>query len=173
MKLQMSAAEAKALLKAQVNGELPDERGRFGPFGGRYVPETLVPAFEKLEQGVREYLHDEDFQAEFRRELREWVGRPTALSYAPRLSERWGTEVWLVAGLGRRLPGPYVEAMVARIDELCSDLDPWDLDVEMLPTSMVSSISLLLYGRAHCARRAGYPGRRRSRPHRGRNAHCR
>ena len=114
MKLQMSAAEAKALLKAQVNGELPDERGRFGPFGGRYVPETLVPAFEKLEQGVMEHLHDEDFQAEFRRELREWVGRPTALSYAPRLSERWGTEVWLVAGLGRRLPGPYVEAMVAR-----------------------------------------------------------
>ncbi len=95
MKSQMSAAEAKALLKAQVNGELPDERGRFGPFGGRYVPETLVPAFDKLEQGVREFLHDEEFQAEYRRELREWVGRPTALSYAPRLSERWGTEVWL------------------------------------------------------------------------------
>ena len=95
MKLQMSATEAKALLKAQVNGELPDERGRFGPFGGRYVPETLVPAFDKLEQGVRKYLHDEDFQTEFRRELREWVGRPTALSFAPRLSERWGTEVWL------------------------------------------------------------------------------
>ena len=92
---QMSAAEAKALLKAQINGQLPDERGRFGPFGGRYVPETLVPAFERLEQGVREFLHDEDFQAEFRRELREWVGRPTALSHAPRLSERWGTEVWL------------------------------------------------------------------------------
>ena len=95
MKSQMSAAEAKALLKAQVNGELPDERGRFGPFGGRYVPETLVPAFDKLEQGVKEFLHDEEFQAEYRRELREWVGRPTALSYAPRLSERWGTEVWL------------------------------------------------------------------------------
>ncbi|MBT8108406.1 MAG: tryptophan synthase subunit beta [Gammaproteobacteria bacterium] len=91
----MSAAEAKALLTAQINGELPDERGRFGPFGGRYVPETLVPAFDKLEQGVREFLHDEEFQNEFRRELREWVGRPTALSYAPRLSERWGTEVWL------------------------------------------------------------------------------
>ncbi len=95
MKSQISAMEAKALLKAQVNGELPDERGRFGPFGGRYVPETLVPAFDKLEQGVREYLHDEDFQKQFRRELREWVGRPTALSFAPRLSERWGTEVWL------------------------------------------------------------------------------
>ncbi|MDJ0814425.1 MAG: tryptophan synthase subunit beta [Woeseiaceae bacterium] len=95
MKSQLGADEAKALLKAQVNGELPDERGRFGPFGGRYVPETLVPAFDKLEQGVREFLHEEEFQKEFRRELREWVGRPTALSYAPRLSERWGTEVWL------------------------------------------------------------------------------
>ncbi|MDH3410808.1 MAG: tryptophan synthase subunit beta, partial [Gammaproteobacteria bacterium] len=47
-----------------MKGELPDERGRFGPFGGRYVPETLVPAFERLEQGVREYLHDADFQRE-------------------------------------------------------------------------------------------------------------
>ena len=56
MKLQMSAAEAKALLKAQVNGELPDERGRFGPFGGRYVPETLVEAFNRLEQGVARWL---------------------------------------------------------------------------------------------------------------------
>ena len=82
-------------LAALIAGELPDERGRFGPFGGRYVPETLVPAFDKLEQGVRQFLHDEEFQKEFRRELREWVGRPTALSYAPRLSERWGTEVWL------------------------------------------------------------------------------
>ena len=89
------ADEAQALLNASIAGELPDERGRFGPFGGRYVPETLVPAFERLEQGVREHLHADDFQAEFRRELREWVGRPTALTHAPRLSERWGADVWL------------------------------------------------------------------------------
>ncbi|MDH3373692.1 MAG: tryptophan synthase subunit beta [Gammaproteobacteria bacterium] len=95
MKSQLPADEASAFLDAAIKGELPDERGRFGPFGGRYVPETLVPAFERLEQGVREYLHDADFQREFQRELREWVGRPTALTFAPRLSERWGTEVWL------------------------------------------------------------------------------
>ncbi len=89
------ADEAQVLLKASIAGELPDERGRFGPFGGRYVPETLVPAFERLEQGVRKHLHADDFQAEFRRELREWVGRPTALTYAPRLSKRWGADVWL------------------------------------------------------------------------------
>jgi len=85
----------KALLAAELAGELPDARGRFGPFGGRYVPETLVPAFERLEVGVREHLADPSFQAEFRRELREWVGRPTALTHAPRLSETWGAEVWL------------------------------------------------------------------------------
>ena len=87
--------EASALLDAAIRGDLPDERGRFGPFGGRYVPETLVPAFERLEEGVRKHLYDESFQAEFHKELREWVGRPTALTFAPRLSESWGAEVWL------------------------------------------------------------------------------
>ena len=91
----LPAGEAKRLRKASIDGELPDARGRFGPFGGRYVPETLVPAFERLEQGVRKHLHEASFQKEFRRELREWVGRPTALTLAPRLSSLWGTEVWL------------------------------------------------------------------------------
>ena len=95
MSTLFAADEAKALLDATIRGETPDERGRFGPFGGRYVPETLVPAFERLEAGVREHLHDPAFQAEYRKELREWVGRPTALTYAPRLSEIWGAEVWL------------------------------------------------------------------------------
>ncbi|MEM1263104.1 MAG: tryptophan synthase subunit beta [Pseudomonadota bacterium] len=76
-------------------GELPDARGRFGPFGGRYVPETLVPALERLDHGVRTYLPDPSFQAAYRAELKDWVGRPTALSYAARLSERWGAEVFL------------------------------------------------------------------------------
>jgi len=95
MSAQLDKDETAALLAAELRGELPDARGRFGPFGGRYVPETLVPAFERLEAGVREYLHEENFQAEYRRELREWVGRPTALTRAPRLSEAWGADVWL------------------------------------------------------------------------------
>jgi tryptophan synthase beta chain len=85
----------KALLEAELAGQLPDSRGRFGPFGGRYVPETLVPAFERLEHGVREHLNSPDFQNDYRRELREWVGRPTALSHAVRLGERWGADIWL------------------------------------------------------------------------------
>ena len=95
MKSVLQAEEAQSLLKASINGELPDDKGRFGPFGGRYVPETLVPAFDRLEAGVREHLHDPGFQKDYQRELHQWVGRPTALTFAPRLSESWGTEVWL------------------------------------------------------------------------------
>jgi tryptophan synthase beta chain len=90
-----AADEALRLLDAAIKGDMPDDRGRFGPFGGRYVPETLVPAFERLEAGVKEYLHDPAFQAEFQKELHEWVGRPTALTFLPRLSEAWGAEVWI------------------------------------------------------------------------------
>ncbi len=95
MKSELDAGKATALLDASIAGTLPDDRGRFGPFGGRYVPETLVPAFVRLEQGIAEHLHSDAFQEEFRSELRTWVGRPTALTFAPRLSERWGAEVWL------------------------------------------------------------------------------
>jgi tryptophan synthase beta chain len=95
MSTLFAADEAKLLLDAAIKGDMPDDRGRFGPFGGRYIPETLVPAFDRLEAGVKEYLHDPKFQAEFQKELREWVGRPTALTFAPRLSEAWGAEVWI------------------------------------------------------------------------------
>ena len=95
MSTLFAADEAKRLLDAAIRGEMPDERGRFGPFGGRYVPETLVPAFDRLEAGVKEHLHASDFQAEFQKELREWVGRPTALTFAPQLSKAWGAEVWI------------------------------------------------------------------------------
>jgi tryptophan synthase beta chain len=86
----VSAASRTA---ARVAG--PDAKGRYGAFGGRYVPETLVPALDRLQAGVDRYLHREDFQAELHRELATWVGRPTALTHAPTLSERWGAEVWL------------------------------------------------------------------------------
>jgi tryptophan synthase beta chain len=94
----MSAAisiDSERLLAQLLAGQFPDARGRFGPFGGRYVPETLIPALERLERGILEHLHAESFQAELARELRTWVGRPTALTYAGRLSERWGARIWL------------------------------------------------------------------------------
>src|SRR5258708_40280223 len=74
---------------------LPDAGGRYGAFGGRYVPETLVPALDRLQAGVERYLHDAEFQAQFNHELTTWVGRPTALSHASTLSKRWGADVWL------------------------------------------------------------------------------
>jgi tryptophan synthase beta chain len=73
----------------------PDAKGRYGMFGGRYVPETLVPALDRLQAGVDRYLPDPQFQADFALELKTWVGRPTALSRAHTLSRRWGAEVWL------------------------------------------------------------------------------
>ncbi|HXS28906.1 MAG TPA: tryptophan synthase subunit beta [Steroidobacteraceae bacterium] len=95
MNLELAQTDKEKLLADAVAGRLPDSRGRFGPFGGRYVPETLIPALERLEQGISEVLRREDFQAALARELETWVGRPTALTRADRLSERWGAEVWL------------------------------------------------------------------------------
>jgi len=74
---------------------LPDARGRFGPFGGRYVPETLVAALEELEEAYAHYSQDPDFRAELEGLLRDYAGRPTPLYFARRLSERVGLRVYL------------------------------------------------------------------------------
>ena len=95
MKLKLNEEAKTELFNSAINGEFPDELGRFGPFGGRYIPETLVPAFSKLEEGMHKYLHDKQFMSEWHNELNQWVGRPTALTYAPRLSESWGVNIWL------------------------------------------------------------------------------
>src|SRR3984885_4218315 len=89
------AGEHERVLADLLAGRYPDERGRYGAFGGRYVPETLIPAHERLERGVRRWLVVPEFQAELNRELHEWVGRPTAPSPAPHLSQRWGAQTWL------------------------------------------------------------------------------
>ncbi|GIW08464.1 MAG: tryptophan synthase beta chain 1 [Dehalococcoidia bacterium] len=68
----------------------PDSLGRFGPFGGRYVPETLMPALAELERAFVEANADPSFQVEFDRLLREYVGRPTPLTFAERLTEHAG-----------------------------------------------------------------------------------
>ena len=83
-----------ALLADAIAGRFPDDRGRYGPFGGRYVPESLVAPLERLEAACLQ-LRDAGFLAEFHAELRAWAGRPTALTPARGLSRRWGAEVWL------------------------------------------------------------------------------
>jgi tryptophan synthase beta chain len=91
----MSASASHDPIADLISGRFPDARGRFGPFGGRYVPETLIPALERLQQGVREHLQAAAFREELNRELTTWAGRPTALTFAGRLSERWGARIWL------------------------------------------------------------------------------
>jgi tryptophan synthase beta chain len=95
MQIELSEAERRALLTRLLGGKLPDVHGRFGPFGGRYAPETLMPALARLEEGVAKYLHDAAFEAELGRELEQWAGRPTPLTPARGLSERWGADVYL------------------------------------------------------------------------------
>ncbi|MEA2455340.1 MAG: tryptophan synthase beta chain [Thermoleophilaceae bacterium] len=68
---------------------------RFGPYGGRYVPETLIPALDELEREWPAARSDPAFTGELRRLLRDFVGRPTPLYRAARLSEAVGGDVWL------------------------------------------------------------------------------
>jgi tryptophan synthase beta chain len=71
------------------------ERGYFGPFGGRYVPETLIHALEELEESYERYKDDPEFVEELDSLSRDFVGRPTPLMFASRLTARWGgANVW-------------------------------------------------------------------------------
>jgi tryptophan synthase beta chain len=70
--------------------ELPDAMGHFGPYGGRYVPETLMVALNELTVAFEEAQKDETFQAELAHLLKTYVGRPTALYFAENLTRRLG-----------------------------------------------------------------------------------
>jgi len=73
----------------------PDAEGRFGPYGGRYVPETLMEPLRELEAAYAEARKDPAFREELRRLLADFVGRPTPLTHAERLSERLGLRLYL------------------------------------------------------------------------------
>ena len=73
-----------------MNHHLPDATGHFGEFGGRYVPETLMPALMELEEAYLSLKDDPQFQEELQYYLREYVGRPNPLYYAERLTEELG-----------------------------------------------------------------------------------
>jgi tryptophan synthase beta chain len=70
-------------------------QGYFGPFGGRYVPETLMPALYELEAGFRALITDRGFRQELAGYLKEYVGRPTPLTYAGKISRKLGIELYL------------------------------------------------------------------------------
>lgn len=75
---------------AQLKYNLPDERGHFGPYGGRFVAETLMAPIEELTAAYNEAMVDPAFIAEFEHELKHYVGRPSPLYYAKRWSEQLG-----------------------------------------------------------------------------------
>jgi len=82
---QRPAAEA-----AKLSDTLPDERGHFGPYGGRFVAETLMRPLDELNAAYSRYIKDPEFLAEFDSDLRHYVGRPSPLYYAERLSDEIG-----------------------------------------------------------------------------------
>src|SRR5690606_9818125 len=65
-------------------------KGKFGRFGGQFVPETLMTALQELEEAYEHYKHDESFQQELRYYLKDYVGRETPLYFAERLTEHCG-----------------------------------------------------------------------------------
>ena len=69
---------------------IPDKRGRFGKYGGQYVPETLMPAMLELEKAYLAARRDNQFQAEVQACLKQYVGRPTPLYFAERLTKTLG-----------------------------------------------------------------------------------
>jgi tryptophan synthase beta chain len=71
------------------NAQVPDTQGRFGRFGGKYVPETLMPALAELESAYQQYRNDPNFQAELQQLLRDYVGRATPLYFAERLTSHY------------------------------------------------------------------------------------
>ncbi|MBI5581489.1 MAG: tryptophan synthase subunit beta [Deltaproteobacteria bacterium] len=74
----------------EAHGRLPDAAGHFGPFGGRYIAETLMPAILELEEAYRRIASDPAFQQELARLLRDYAGRPTPLFLAERLTAQAG-----------------------------------------------------------------------------------
>ena len=75
---------------------VPDQYGHFGPYGGRFVSETLMDALDELEALYQRLKDDPDFQAEFDRDLAHYVGRPSPLYFAERLSAKiGGAQIWL------------------------------------------------------------------------------
>lgn len=73
-----------------ITHSIPDERGHFGPYGGMFVPEILIPAIAELRSAYAVARDDRDFQADYRTLLREYVGRPTPLTFCRRLTDALG-----------------------------------------------------------------------------------
>ncbi|HPM13774.1 MAG TPA: pyridoxal-phosphate dependent enzyme, partial [Bacteroidales bacterium] len=72
-----------------------DEHGYYGKFGGAYIPELLYPNIKELEDNYIRIIESSDFQKEFISLLKDYVGRPSPLTYASRLSEKYNAHIYL------------------------------------------------------------------------------
>ncbi|CDN15276.1 Tryptophan synthase beta chain [Richelia intracellularis] len=84
-----SSVTTTPLSLSSPNTQYPDSQGRFGRFGGKYVPETLMPALAELEAAYQQYRKDPEFQAELQDLLKDYVGRATPLYFAERLTAHY------------------------------------------------------------------------------------
>ena len=89
-KARAAAAAADQLTSTGLDVAVPDATGHFGPYGGRFAPEALIPALDELAAAYREARADPQFQAELDHLLRTYAGRPTALTEAPRFAAHAG-----------------------------------------------------------------------------------
>ena len=81
----------------------PDQNGRFGEYGGSYLPPELIPAFEEIDQAYQTICHSAQFINELRRIRKEFQGRPTPISHLARLSDKIGMGVTIARGCRVRL----------------------------------------------------------------------
>ena len=80
----------------ESNNNLPDKNGFFGEYGGKFVPETLMYALDELENTYNKLKDSNEFKKQFYKDLSEFVGRPSPLYFAERLTKHYGTgSIWL------------------------------------------------------------------------------
>ncbi|MDI9396061.1 MAG: tryptophan synthase subunit beta [Euryarchaeota archaeon] len=94
-------------------------KGKYGKFGGQYVPEVLMPALEELEKGYEKYKNDPEFLAELGHYLKDFAGRETPLYFARNLSKKYGTKIYLkredlVHGGAHKLNNVIGQALLAK-----------------------------------------------------------
>ena len=74
----------------------PDKNGYFGQFGGAFIPELLYPNVKELEDNYIQIIESEEFQKEYKSLLKDYVGRPSPLYFAKRLSEKYNTKIYVL-----------------------------------------------------------------------------
>src|SRR5690242_3388241 len=82
-------------MSTSITYQRPDERGYYGNYGGAYIPEMLHPNVMELQERYLDIMQEPSFQVEFRNLLRDYVGRPTPLYFAKRLSQQLETNIYL------------------------------------------------------------------------------